>query len=226
MGEIINGKIIGVAVEGAIDFRASYDNWERYCTREYDEVRIELLDSRPASNQQKAKAHILMKEIADFTGETKGRMELVLKRLFNNEARESLIKDDFSLATIDMTTAKDFITWLVDFCIEFEVPLSKSLLELCEDIERYEYQCLMHKTCLICGKHADLHHCEGSTVGMGGNRETMIHEGLEAMPLCREHHQECHQIGQKSFNDKYHLPSGYILTAELCKKYGLRYILT
>ena len=226
MGEIINGRIIGVAVEGSLDFRAPYDNWDRFCTREYDEVRIELLDSRPASNQQKAKAHILMKEIAEFVGESKGKMELVLKRLFNQEVRESLVKDDFSLATIDMTTAKEFITFLVDFCIEFEVPLSRPLYELCEDIEHYIYQCLKHKTCLVCGKHSDLHHCEGSTVGMGGNRKTMVHEGLEVMPLCREHHDECHNIGQSTFNEKYHLPSGYILNQELCKLYGLRYEVT
>ena len=222
MGEIIDGTIVGVSVQGAIDFRAPYENWERFCVREYDKVRIELLDSRCASNQQKAKAHILMKEIAEYVGESKGRMEFLLKSLFNKEARESLIKDDFSLATIDMTTAKEFITFLVNFCIEFQVPLSKPLYELCDDIEQYMYQCLKHKTCLICGRKADLHHCEGSTVGMGGNRETMIHEGLEAMPLCREHHDECHQHGQKAFNEKYHFDKGYILTDELCRIYGLK----
>ena len=226
MGEIINGKIIGVHVEGAIDIRAPYDNWERFCNREYDDVLIELVDKRPASNDQKAKAHILMKEIGEWNGDGKEKAEFWLKKLFNKEYRESFDKSDFSLATIDMTTAHDFITFLVDFCIEYEVPLTKPLYEICEDIERYMYQCLMHKTCLICGKHADLHHCEGSTVGMGGDRKTMVHEGLECMPLCREHHDECHQHGQKTFNDKYHLPNGYILTADICKKYGLKYEVT
>lgn len=226
MGEIINGKIIGVSVEGAIDFRAPYDNWERFCNRQYDDVRIELVDERPTSNQQKAKAHILMNAIAEWSGDTKEKTEFWLKEIFNRDFRESLEKTYFSLATTDMTTARDFISFLVDFCITYEVPLSKPLYELCEDIERYEYQCLMHKTCLICGKHADLHHCEGSTVGMGGDRKTMIHEGLEVMPLCREHHNECHQHGQKTFNNKYHLPSGFIATQEICKKYGLKYEVT
>lgn len=226
MGEIINGRIIGVVVEGAFDIRAPYNNWERFCTREYDEVLIELPDKRPASNQQKAKAHILMKAIAEFSGDTNEKTEFWLKEIFNKHYREALEKTYFSLATTDMTTAKDFISFLVDFCIEYNVPLAKPLYSLCEDIERYMYQCLRHKTCLICGKHADLHHCEGSTVGMGGNRETMIHEGLEAMPLCREHHNECHSIGQKAFNEKYHLPNGYVLTQELCKVYGLKYNLT
>ena len=222
MSEIVTGKIIGVQVEGAIDIRVPYDNWERFCQREYDDVLVEFPDMRPASNEQKAKAHILMKAIADFSGESKDKTEFLMKSLFLDKYLASLTKRYFSLATCDMTTAREFITMLTDFCIEYEVPLGKPLYELCEDIERYEYQCLMHKVCLICGKHSDLHHCEGSTVGMGRDRTTMIHEGLEVMPLCREHHQECHQHGQKAFNEKYHLPKGYILTEELCKKYGLR----
>lgn len=226
MAEILTGRIIGVSVAGAIDIRVPYDNWERFCKREYDEVLVEFPDMRPASNEQKAKAHILMKAIADFSGEDKDKTEFLMKSLFLEKYLTSLTKRYFSLATCDMTTARDFISMLVDFCIEYDVPLSKPLYELCEDIERYMYQCLIHKTCLICGKHSDLHHCEGSTVGMGGDRTTMIHEGLEVMPLCREHHMECHQHGQKAFNDKYHLPNGFILTAELCKKYGLKYEVT
>ena len=226
MSEIYTGRIIGVQVEGAVDIRVPYTNWERFCNREYDEVLVEFVDQRPASNEQKAKAHILMKAIADFSGEDKDHTEFLMKSLFLEKYITSLTKKYFSLATCDMTTAHDFISMLVDFCIEYGVPLGKPLYELCEDIERYEYQCLMHKTCLICGKHADLHHCEGSTVGMGGDRSTMIHEGLEVMPLCREHHNECHQHGQKTFNEKYHLPSGFIATQEICKKYGLKYEVT
>ena len=223
MAEICNGKIIGVRVEGAVDIRVPYENWERFCKREYDDVRVEFPDSRPASNEQKAKAHILMKEIGEWSGEGKDKAEFWLKKMFNKNYRESFDKSEFSLATIDMTTAHDFITFLVDFCIEYSVPLSKQLYELCEDIELYIYQCLMHKTCIVCGKHAELHHCEGSTVGMGGNRQIMIHEGLEVMPLCREHHQECHQYGQSVFNNKYHFSGGYIATKEICKLWGLKY---
>ena len=226
MSEIVTGKIIGVAVEGSVDIRVPYSNWERFCQREYDDVLVEFPDSRPASNEQKAKAHILMKAISDFSGEDKEHTEFLMKSLFLDKYLTSLKKKYFSLATCDMTTAKEFISMLVDFCIEYEVPLGKPLYELCEDIERYTYQCLMHKTCLICGKHSDLHHCEGSTVGMGSNRTQIIHEGLEVMPLCREHHSECHQYGQTVFNEKYHLLGGYILTRELCKKYGLKYEVT
>ena len=222
MSEILTGKIIGVVVEGAVDIRIPYDNWERFIKREYDEVLVELPDMRPASNEQKAKAHILMKAIAEYSGEDRERTEFLMKSMFIDRYMASLTKKYFSLATCDMTTARDFISMLVDFCIEYDVPLDQPLYQVCEDIERYVYQCLMHKTCVICGKKADLHHCDGSTIGMGGNRKTKIHEGLEVMPLCRKHHMEYHQHGGQAFTDKYHI-GGLKADKSVCQRWGLKY---
>lgn len=226
MSEVLTGKIISVSEWGTVDIRVPYSNWERLCKRQYDEVLVEFPDARPASNEQKAKAHILMKAIAEYTGNDKDHTEFLLKSLFLDKHMTALLKKYFSLATCDMTTAHDFISMLVDMCIEYGVPLDQPLYELCEDSERYMYQCLMHKTCAVCGrKRADLHHCDGSTVGMGGDRKTMIHEGLEVMPLCRDHHMEYHQHGGKAFEAKYHL-NGYRATSEVCKVWGLKHEVT
>ena len=46
--------------------------------------------------------------------------------------------------------------------------------------------------------------------------------GLELMPLCREHHRECHDNGQTAFNSKYHL-IGIPADEKICKKAGLKY---
>ena len=45
-----------------------------------------------------------------------------------------------------------------------------------DDIDDYVLACLTQKKCVICGKPADLHHCEA--VGMGRNRKEIIHEGI------------------------------------------------
>ena len=222
MSEIITGKIVNIGESGYVDIRAPYSDWRTLCQRQYDEVLIELVDKRPCSNEQKAKAHILMKAVADYSGEDKEHTEFLLKSMFIDKYMSSLTKKYFSLATCDMTTARNFISMLVDFCIEYGVPLGQPLYELCEDIERYVYQCLMHKTCVICGRKAELHHCDGSTVGMGNNRKKIIHEGLEVMPLCRDHHMEYHQHGGKAFEEKYHIV-GFLATVEICKRWGLKY---
>ena len=67
------------------------------------------------------------------------------------------------------------------------------------------YASLMHKKCAVCGKHADLHHCEGGVVGMGNDRTKVNHIGRPALPLCREHLTVIHQVGQADFLSKYHL---------------------
>ena len=73
----------------------------------------------------------------------------------------------------------------------------------------------------MCGKRAELHHLEGSVVGMGNDRTKISHLGKEVMSLCREHHQEYHNIGNKEFLSKYHFNGGIIADKTICKIYGL-----
>lgn len=52
-----------------------------------------------------------------------------------------------------------------------------------------------NQACIVCGvQPVDVHHAK--TKGSGGS-------DLTAVPLCRFHHQECHQIGRQSFQEKY-----------------------
>ena len=113
-----------------------------------------------------------------------------------------------------------FIEFLINFCLENSVPTSRPLHEYADDIEKYVYASLLHKRCIICGRKADLHHVD--QVGMGYNRNTKPQIGALVMPLCREHHGECHNIGQKAFNEKYHL-QGIPADEKICKKAGLKY---
>lgn len=102
-----------------------------------------------------------------------------------------------------MTTARMFITYLIEFVLEFDVPLKMPLTEVCDDILKAVYACLMHKKCIVCGQKTELHHVD--RVGMGGNRDDMIHIGMECLPLCSDHHREAHDHGDRALMDKYHL---------------------
>lgn len=113
--------------------------------------------------------------------------------------------------------ASDFIDWLVNLCVENAIPCMDTLLNRCEDIERYIYACCLHKRCAICGRKADIHEVE--TVGMGRNRRKIGHAGQLVEPLCRIHHDEVGEIGQKSFDEKYHLQA-IRLDEKLCEKLG------
>ena len=190
-----------------------------------DSVSVVWHDRRLISPDQRRKAHALVGEICAWAayygpGEHE-EMNTDLKQRFMQAQADMLIKDMFSLANCDMTTAWNYISYLIDFCLRHDVPTRVPLMQLCDDIEKYVYACLMNRKCVVCGKHADIHHCEGSQVGMGRNRKKIIHVGLELMPLCREHHEVCHTMGQARFNDLYHL-TGIVADETICKKLGLK----
>lgn len=102
-----------------------------------------------------------------------------------------------------ITTAREFISDIIDFIIENDVPCDEPLWKLTDDSGRYIYSCLMRKVCCLCGKPAELHHVD--TIGMGNDRTKVNHLGRECLPLCREHHTVIHSIGKSSFCEMYHL---------------------
>ena len=217
--EIVSGNVVDISPDGYIIARAALPNIDRALIRHYDKIQIGLPDGRTISPEQRRKAYALMREIAEWMGDLPEYVKRLMKMEFMVTRMQALEKHIFSLSDCDMTTAREFITYLIDFIIEHDVPTQTPLIELCEDISRYVYACLMHKKCAVCGaNHVDLHHTQA--VGAGRNRDEIFQIGMPVLPLCREHHMESHNIGQKSFMDKYHFkPIG--LTVEIGKVYGL-----
>ena len=170
-------------------------------------------DRRTISPEQRRKAWALIGEIAAFGGYLSAgdRVQLNqdMKRKFLIERVDELTAEAiqrFSLSDVDMTTARMYITFLVDFCIEHGVPTKQPLWELSEDVAAYVYHCSINGVCAVCRKHAGVHHVDA--VGMGRNRDEISHIGMLHLPLCwgvGGHHQEIEQIGDEAFLDKYHL---------------------
>lgn len=210
------------------------------------ECEVVLVDQRQLSPKQRNHIFALVSDISDYAAGIRLdrrhrqswrdemlrslQLDYLIDVCDSEEVRKKLTYnycqlrgiDLFSLAertpaTIDMSTARDFIDWLIELCVVNGVPCSESLLNRCEDIRRYLYACILHHTCAICGRKADLH--EVDHVGMGRNRREISHAGQRAQPLCRLHHQEAHDWGQQTFDTFYHLEC-IELTEELCKELG------
>ena len=63
-------------------------------------------------------------------------------------------------------------------------------------------------TCLICfASSPDPDHLEA--IGMGGNRKKHTLKHYSAIPLCRLHHSERHNIGTTEFENKYRINLWY-----------------
>lgn len=217
----IRGQIVGYDEKtGEMIIRAKYENFARWDRREYKDVDIQLIDSRPLSDKQRRNCYAMIREIADWSGTTTDEMKERLKLDFWCGELLEMADTLFSLSNAPMSIVAAFQSWLARFIVSNDVPTRRPMLEYVDDIESYLYACTAAKKCTICGKHADLHHI--TAIGAGRNREEIIHEGLEVMPLCREHHTEIHTIGRDTFMTKYHLPGGIIADKTICKIYGLR----
>lgn len=217
--EIVDGTVQSYNERGELIITATYKDVDKLIRRNVTTCRIVLNDSRNISSEQRRKAYALLGEISDFMGEMPEYTKRLFKLKFIHEQMKGLADDIFSLSDCDMTIARDFITYLIDFIIEHDIPCSTPLRELCEDIQRYVYACVKHKKCVVCGKKAELHHVD--RLGMGADRNEPIHEGLRAYPLCRGHHEEAHAVTAEQFDELYHL-TPIVINKEICKVYKLK----
>lgn len=220
------GLIVDLLKDGTAVIKAKIPNIEQALRRGFLKVEIILWDGRRISPEQRRKCYALLGEIAEYTdgirtAETVDEQKRLLKMEFMLKRMEATERRMFSLADCDMSTAREFITYLIDFIIANDIPTRVPLIDNCDDIAAYMYACTMHRKCAVCGKAADIHHCEGSRIGAGVDR-TKVHQlGREVLPLCRVHHTELHAMPESEFITKYHLQK-IKLDEALCKRLKLR----
>ena len=171
-----------------------------------DDVRVVWQDRRLISPEQQRKAWAILGEICVWAGYMPREKEDVnahLKQRFLLQQVEEYQREAFSLSNCTMTRAREYIDFLIEFCLMNSVPTRFSLADYAEDIRRYVYACLVHKKCAVCGGPAELHHVDA--IGMGYNRNEKPQLGNLVLPLCRDHHMEIHRIGRTNFMDLHHL---------------------
>lgn len=176
--------------------------------KQIDTVEIRLTDGRSISADQRRKIFALVRDIALWSGHMPEEIRSYLTWDFcsKNEC------EYFSLSNVDMTTARQFLNYLIDFAFTHNVPTKDTLLYQTDDIGKYLYYCLEHRKCAICNKHAEVHHV--NRIGMGRDREKIVHVGLLAIALCREHHDMAH-MNEKALFEKYFI-YGIKLDKYLC----------
>lgn len=210
----LTGNIVSYDGE-VITLRVPFRDTEQMIKKGIHTAHVILDDGRTISADQRKKIYATFRDIAEYTG----HMPEEVKALMKYDFIAATGCKYFSLSDVDMSTARDFLEYVIEFCLMWGIPTKDSLLERAPDVTRYIYWCVFHRRCAICGKKADIH--EVDAVGMGNNRNEIHHLGQRVQPLCRGHHTEAHRIGQLSFNKKYHIDSIF-LDEHLCKKIGWR----
>lgn len=178
------------------------------------EVRFD--DGRRISAEQRKKAYAIIGDIAEWSGHTPPEFE---KDLLKNDYITQSGVEYFSLSDCSVDTARDFINFLIDFCFSNNIGTRDTLLNRTDDISYYLYSCIANRRCCVCNEKAEIHHCEGSRVGMGFNRNKISNLGRTAIALCRKHHAQAHN-SEKEFFEKYHV-YGVKLDEYLIKRVNL-----
>lgn len=215
----LDGQVLAYDVtSGRLILEATYMDADDFERKQYKTASIQLDDGRHLTAQQRRKARAIINDIAQWAGyrikDETDNLHEIMKAYFCAKYNRQM----FSLADCSMTTAREYINYLIDFCIENGVPSMDSLINRTDDIDAYLYSCLYHRRCCICGRPADVHHVD--RVGMGNNRNKINHVGMRAMALCRIHHDEAHRRGQTAF-DEYHHVYGIELDEHLVKRLEL-----
>lgn len=218
----LEGKIVD-ADANWLTIRVPYT--PEYVRQNVQKAVVFLPDGRRHTIDQHGKVWALIGEIALWAGykaRESSEVNALMKAEFLQKRFDSLsaaaIKA-FSMSDVDVSTASLYISWLVDFVLENNVPTKRPVTELCEDVQAAVYSALIHKRCIVCGKKAELHHVD--RIGMGNNRNEVQHIGRECLPLCREHHTEIDHRGDAAFCELYHVEPVKI-DEKICRVYRLR----
>lgn len=193
---------------------------------------IEVIPVQKMSQSQNALIHVLFNQFAHEKGWEMLDMKNFLKEAFG------LAYDifDFKTSTCDMQLANEFIAFIIEFAINWDVNLyimnkrdrsTRHILEIDNITQRYVIACLKKKMCAICGKVHDeynsieLHHWKSVSAAKG---EYKYDDGLSTpfISLCTQHHSEFHNTGVETFKNKYHIEGVWLngkLVAELREIY-------
>lgn len=219
--DIVKGKIVSINDKGCVTIECNYSDYNTFIKRGYKDCLVQMIDSRCMSDKQRKSCYAMIREISDYTGMTMSSTKEFAKLKFMADELGQTANIIFSLSNAPMSLVSAFQRFLARFILDNDIPCSRRLITMVDDIGDYMYACMANKKCCVCGKPADLHHID--RVGMGNDREEIVHLGMRAVTLCREHHTEAHTMPDKEFFDKYHLNSeGIVLDSSLCKIFGLK----
>ena len=219
--ETVKARIVGYDEKrGELLIRAPYSDWVTMTNRQFKECLVQPIDSRPLSEKQRRTCYALIGAISEYTGMGKDSTKEYMKLKFMTEELEETAEKIFSLSNAPMSLVCAFQRFLVRFIVDWDIQTNFSLLDMVDDVGDYIYACLIAKKCVVTGRPAQLHHVE--RVGMGRNREEIIHEGMEVLPLSAEMHAEAHTMPDDDFFSKYHLPGGIVADKTICRIYGLK----
>lgn len=178
------------------------------------EVDVRVVDPFKITDKQRRKVFALCNDIEAYTGQPRDYMRYLfmdyVEVLYGYEKR-------LSLSDCTREQAKQIIEVILDWVFHNNIPLNYKTSDLLKNDKAFLYWSTVNRNCVICGKpHSDLAH--RFAVGRGRDRTKIDHFGNQVLSLCISHHNEQHQIGMDTFNNKYHLTDSWVDVDERLNK--------
>ena len=170
------------------------------------EADVRVVDPFKITDKQRRKVFALCNDIETYTGQPRDYMRYLfmdyVEVLYGYEKH-------LSLSDCTREQAKQVIEVILDWVFHNNIPLNYKTSDLLKNDKAFLYWSTVNRNCVICGKpHSDLAH--RFAVGRGRDRTKINHFGNQVLALCRSHHNEQHQIGIDTFNNKYHLTDSWV----------------
>lgn len=178
------------------------------------DVDCSVIDPNSITGKQRRLIFALCNDIEAYTGQPRDYMRYLfmdyVEVLYGYEKR-------LSLSDCTREQAKQIIEVILDWVFHNNIPLNYKTSDLLKNDKAFLYWSTVNRNCVICGKpHSDLAH--RFAVGRGRDRTKIDHFGNQVLALCRSHHNEQHQIGMDTFNNKYHLTDSWVSVDERLNK--------
>lgn len=174
-----------------------------------------LFDSRVITAPQRKFINALCRDIARYTGDTIDQVREHRKLEFIQDKGLPYFSTSELAKNCSVSLASQFISYIVDFCLDNDIGLTEAPSRYLDDIKPYLIKCLWIRKCVICGKDAEVHHVDA--IGMGRNRKKVDHSKHNMMALCWKHHGQLHNGGQETFMRRHHVV-GVLMNEEQYKK--------
>ena len=178
-----------------------------------------LFDNRVITAPQRKFINALCRDIARYTGDTIDQVREHRKLEFMRDKGLPYFSTSELAKNCSVSLASQFISYIVDFCLDNDIALAEAPSRYLDDIKPYLIKCLWIRKCVICGKDAEVHHVDA--IGSGRNRRKVDHSKHNMMALCRKHHTELHNGGQETFMRLHHVV-GVLMNEEQYKKLEYR----
>lgn len=158
---------------------ASKEEILRYSTGKGINGELKFDDGRLITAEQRKKIFACVKDISLYTGYEAEYARDLLTLAFSYENGI----EPFSLSDCSLETAREFISYLIGFCLDNNIPLTEMAIERTDDIGEYLYLCIKKSICCCCSK-------QGAAYTLGNGNK---------IALCNLHHDEAKVNGLQEF---------------------------